>query len=329
VLRLDAGKVTEFVEDPQSPINQTVMTLKSASGMDVRFDFVYMNVSVGMGTDSMGKSRGKSGSGTIINITEISTDKSPDPTQNPHETCTRQTSPGVKCTCDLRTLRPLQGAIGMEEVRKKSGDIVDTDKLVTGKKTRLDLAYDPIKIVRGPIGRLYVTDHHHGARAWLEAGHIMGTCQIQEVRMTDDNGNIYSYTVSTDWTQFWADLKTKKLVRLADQNGNPIAAERFLPETLKDLPDDPYRTLAWRVRKGGGFCRALMTGNTEFAEFQWADWLRTRITPSPQEGKNWSNRKREAAIALAKTSAAAGLPGYRGDKPPGYTCPPDPDLDPQ
>jgi hypothetical protein len=306
VLRMKDGKAFQFAEfgfhGIQSQSSGRSLVLTDASRyMFVQFYFggigsvAWMNFG-GSGTNTPV-------SGTITGVYEISADNSP-------ETCSQQTTaPGMKCTCDLGTLRPLQGAVGMEEVRKKARDIKN------GEKTRLDLAYDPIKIVRGPNGLLYVTDHHHGARAWIQ-DHTMGTCQIQ------------SDTISTDPTQFWTDLKAKNLVRLADKNGNPITKDQ-LPDKLRALPDDPYRTLAWRVRKGGGFCRALMTGNTEFAEFQWADWLRTRITPSPREGKNWSDGKREAAIALAKTSAAAGLPGYRGDKPSDYTCPPDPDADPQ
>jgi hypothetical protein len=301
VYRQYAGHVIEFVEGPLSPLDQTVMTIKSASGMDVQFQLVGMKAWVGMSPDSRGN-RGRSESATILSITEISSDNWP-------ENCSQQTIVGMKCNCDLRTLRPLQGAVGMEEVRKKAKDIRN------GEKTRFDLAYDPIKIARDPI-RLYVTDHHHGARAWLEAGHTIGTCQIQYA--TELNEGYYG--------TIWRYLKDNKLVRLADQNGNPLS-ERYLPEKLQDLPDDPYRALAWRVRKKDGFCRALMTGNTEFAEFQWADWLRKRpeFKNPPGPNEDWSKRKRDEAVALAKTSAAAGLPGYRGDKPSGYTCAPDPD----
>jgi hypothetical protein len=76
-----------------------------------------------------------------------------------------------------------------------------------------------------------------------------------------------------------------------------------------------------------------MTGNKEFAEFQWADWLRKRTEfknpPGPNE--DWSKKKRDAAVELAKDPTKANdpfvqsLPGYRGDKPLAYTCPPDPD----
>ena len=45
-----------------------------------------------------------------------------------------------------------------------------------------------------------------------------------------------------------------------------------LPRRLQDLPDDPYRTLAWLVRKNEGFCKS----SQEFAEFTWADWMRNQ-----------------------------------------------------
>lgn len=308
VRRAKDGKVINFVEVKHD--NNTI-TLFSASpgetvlGETVDFDFSRMTYGGGV-TSRVAPDQLVGGSyiGTITGVYEISTYSSPD-------TCKQQTAAGVKCTCDLGSLRPLQGAVGMEEVGDKAKDIG------SGKKTRHHLAYDPIKIVRGPNG-LYVTDHHHGALAWLKAGQKMGTCQIQ------------FDTISTEPTQFWADLKAKKLVRLANEKGESIT-ETQLPTKLMDLPDDPYRTLAWMVRKKDGFCRALMQGNTEFAEFKWADWFRKRPELPLDKVKASPKNMRAKALELAKdpTKAndplAASLPGYRGDKPLNYACDPDPD----
>ena len=292
VQRRNDGKTFPFIEE-RHMLN--MIFLSDISGdIDVMFNFGAMQGIVTMPRMKI-QGRVRQSFGDITGFYEISAENSP-------ETCTQQTTaPGVKCTCDLRTLRPLQGAVGMEEVKKKAKDIKNKEK------TRLDLAYDPIKIVRGPNGLLYVTDHHHGARAWLEERQTMGTCQIQ------------SDTISTDPTQFWVDLKDKKLVRLADENGNPIT-EAQLPTKLRDLPDDPYRTLAWRVRKSDGFCRALMTENKEFAEFQWADWFRKRPELPYANVKDWAKNMLPKALRLAKDGTIANdpaekkLPGYRGDK---------------
>ena len=37
--------------------------------------------------------------------------------------CDPRTAPGVNCTCDLKSLRPLQGAVGMGEVQQKADKI--------------------------------------------------------------------------------------------------------------------------------------------------------------------------------------------------------------
>ena len=88
--------------------------------------------------------------------------------------CDQQTRPGVNCLCDLRSLRPLQGAVGMGEVLEKRAKIEKKTE-----KAKRHLAADPIKVVRGPGGRLFVTDHHHDALAWLMAGISSGVCSIE------------------------------------------------------------------------------------------------------------------------------------------------------
>src|SRR5450756_955783 len=52
-------------------------------------------------------------------------------------------------------------SVDMEEVRDKADKI----KAKPGKACQ-KLASDPIKVVRGPGGALFITDHHHGADAW-------------------------------------------------------------------------------------------------------------------------------------------------------------------
>jgi hypothetical protein len=216
--------------------------------------------------------------------------------------CDQQTPVGQTCTCDLNRLHPLQGAIGMGEVRDKAAKIAKKPN-----KERKDLKEDPIKVVRGPNNQLFVTDHHHGASAWLMSGETTGICRIEKG------------PASTDPNTFWIQLTALHKVRLADRDGKPITPDA-LPKTLAALPDDPYRTLAWMVRKKDGFCRALMN-QKEFAEFIWADWLRKQpklpaatVASSPQNVL-------PDAMKLVEGPDAATLPGYRGNKPPGFTCP--------
>lgn len=221
--------------------------------------------------------------------------------------CDSQTAPGVNCTCDLKSLRPLQGAIGMGEVQHKADKIKKKPQ-----KEESKLAADPIKVVRGPGGQLFVTDHHHGARAWLLAGHSSGICSIQRDLS------------SADPEKFWAQLKELNKIHLEDKNGNVIEPEA-LPRSLEQLPDDPYRTLAWMVRKNGGFCRALLK-QKEFVEFSWADWMRGKSEELPPEKVSSApDQLVTAAVKLAKSPAAANLPGYVGDQPASFSCPDDND----
>jgi hypothetical protein len=164
---------------------------------------------------------------------------------------------------------------------------------------------------------------------------------------------------------FADEIKKQNLVRLFDQGGQPIAWDN-LPQSLDALNshNDPYRTLAWMVRKADsngfnskdtpefkpGFCRAYMTNGTDFAEFAWADAMReygkteagkklavSAVTAATAPALWNENEKKKdrlatqvpvlgAALEFAKSDAAKNLPGYRGDKK--YEgkdeCPPDP-----
>jgi hypothetical protein len=238
-------------------------------------------------------------------ITEVSAD-----------TCRSRTASSANCVCDLRWLRPLQGAVGLGEVMDKRNKIKDPDKLA---KEKADLQKDPIKVVVGPDSALYVVDHHHGARAWLEADYTAGVCQY-----------LLQPAISPEPPQFWAQLDAQHWVHLKDKDGVAIRPDA-LPKTLLEMPDDPYRTLAWMVRKRDGYCRSLMTQGTAFAEFQWADWMRQRtdklslasVKAATDKGL-WDRRKRDReavqkpvldeAVALAMSDAAKDLPGYRGNR---------------
>ena len=218
--------------------------------------------------------------------------------------CSPQTPNDMNCSCDLHSLRPLQGAIGMGEARDKAAKIAKKPT-----KEMQDLADDPIKTVRGPDGSLFITDHHHGARAWLLAGFSHGICTIQLGPSPDD------------LTAFWSELQARHLVRLADKDGNVITPDA-LPKMLEQMPDDPYRTLAWLVRKNDGFCRSLMQ-QKEFAEFLWADWMRRRPELPAAQVTAAPEKMLTSALKLVESPAAADQLGYRGDKPQGFTCPKD------
>lgn len=220
------------------------------------------------------------------------------------------------CKCDLVDLKPLQGAVGLREVKHKQGDISDD---VAGERKKL--AEDPIKVIAGP-GGLYITDHHHAALAWLRAKTTWGTSSLCEVHaLKDDSGQPKTFHSEED---FWAALKAAHLVRLKDENGSPLPKPQDLPSLGRlEKHDDYYRSLAWKVR-GKGFCRS--ESNKEFLEFQWADFFRNHQKVLPIKAvEDWSNTKSndhtliDIATKLATESEEAkGLIGY---KPSETECP--------
>jgi hypothetical protein len=75
------------------------------------------------------------------------------------------------------------------------------------------------------------------------------------------------------------------------------------PNHLTKLIDDPYRSLAGYVRDAGGYEKSP----TAFCEFQWADFLRSRIAIGPTRADFLAAVA--AALKLAASPAAAKLPG--------------------
>ena len=73
-----------------------------------------------------------------------------------------------------------------------------------------------------------------------------------------------------------------------------------LPETIKGMKDDPYRSLAGELRNIGGFAK----DSTPYSEFVWADFLRLRIKPkaieegfpsgAAERARRWPSRRRRA-----------------------------------
>ena len=82
-----------------------------------------------------------------------------------------------------------------------------------------------------------------------------------------------------------------------------------LPKSIKDMKDDPYRSLAGVLRRAGGFAK----DTTPFSDFLWADFLRRRIKRRAVE-KDF-DATLDQALKLAKQEEAGYLPGWCGPVP--------------
>jgi hypothetical protein len=189
--------------------------------------------------------------------------------------------------CAVADLCPTQITVGMIEVRDKRKHL----EQLGHHARRKYLEAHPVPAVFGPAGALYITDHHHLARALWEAGIASGL-----------------FLVEADFTAlhpqaFWVEMDARHWVHPIDAEGRRHGVDA-LPKHVKGLVDDPYRSLAGYVRDAGGYVKT----ETAFAEFLWADFFRHRVPIGPgREGFEVAVR---TALALAHDPAARHLPGF-------------------
>jgi hypothetical protein len=215
-------------------------------------------------------------------------------------------------------LCPTQSGVGFDEVKAKVESMrhKSKDSLIALLITR------PVPIVIGPGGKFYLVDHHHLARAVWEL------CQKKnEAGIGPENARVV-VKVMCNWRvlgdfHFWKAMHENNWIYLFDpQGGGPLQPAK-LPKHIKDMTNDPYRGLAWYVREHFGYDKM----DADFAEFRWAQFFRTRVILDDRLLKNeiedvdilLSEMKEEvrkeiveAAIHLASSREAAGLPGYTG-----------------
>ncbi|HET7757689.1 MAG TPA: ParB-like protein [Steroidobacteraceae bacterium] len=190
---------------------------------------------------------------------------------------------------EIHRLRPTQITVGLIEVHDKRRKLESL-----GHHERRDfLAGHPIPAVWGPDGKLYITDHHHLARAAAEAGLDTGFFGVE-----DDFSHVPS-------AQFWPKMAALHWAHPIDQNGR-TRPFTDIPAHLEQLIDDRYRSLAGYVRDAGAYDKTP----TAFAEFLWADFFRKRIALGPTRAD--FDASVPVAVKLATSPEAAQLPGYKG-----------------
>ena len=95
------------------------------------------------------------------------------------------------------------------------------------------------------------------------------------------------------------------------EHKDPEGSEAWNPDgvvqvAIKDLKDDPFRSLAGEMRRAGGFAK----DTTPFSEFLWADFLRRHI-PRKTVENNFA-KALEKGLALGRGKDAVYLPGWCG-----------------
>jgi hypothetical protein len=192
----------------------------------------------------------------------------------------------------IEDLHPTQITVGLREVesRRKAW------RAKEGKKAAEFLGQHIIPVILGPKDRHYVIDHHHLARALHEEG-------VKSVPVT-----VVANLSRLEVDCFWFVMDNHGWMHPFDAEGKRRGYEN-IPDTVEDLVDDPFRSLAGELRRVGGFAK----DTTPFSEFLWADFLRRRLKRKAVE-KDFEGTLEEA-LHLAKTEEADYLPGWCGPVP--------------
>lgn len=194
----------------------------------------------------------------------------------------------------LDEVLPTQYAVSFKEVAVRVKTLGQKDDDGDIKKYKLKKAG---QAVVGPGGKLYLVDGHHFASALIEYGHNKMWVEIE-----DDLSDLSP-------AAFWKEMKARSWVYLIDHKGKEISVSD-LPKRLTALKDDPYRGVAWMVRKCGGFKEL----DVPFQEFRWAEFFREHLTIAVNASDaTWEKVVRQA-LALAASDEASHLPGWHGKK---------------
>jgi len=189
----------------------------------------------------------------------------------------------------IKALRPTQLTVGLLEVEVKRRRL----EALRPDAREAFLEAHPMPVVIGPAGRLYITDHHHLARALHDEG-------VEDILVT-----IIGDLSMVERDAFWGVMDNKRWVYPYDAKGERRHF-KDLPKSITELKDDPFRSLAGELRRSGGFAK----DTTPFSEFLWADFLRRRVERKRIE-KSFASAL-EQALLLAKSFDADYLPGWCG-----------------
>lgn len=196
-----------------------------------------------------------------------------------------------KLTVPVLELKPTQFAVGMLEVDEKIKQVAEFSK----KERKAYIAENVVPVVRGPDKLLYIIDKHH----YLCVCYHLGIKEVEVEITTDLAARKMSYR------QFWKWMRATRNAYPFCQFGQGPRNEYYLPKDVRGLADDPYRSLAWFVRKAGAF----ENSDKNFAEFKWANFFRSKKLLD-REGLPGFHRALLKATALAQSPAAKRLPGF-------------------
>lgn len=197
------------------------------------------------------------------------------------------------CTTTPDKFHPTQFTVGMTAMSEKQKGI---EEKFQSRELSAWLATKAVPAIWGPDKKLHITDRHHTSLAVLRA-----EIPLQEKIMTVQILGNYS---SLNWDEFYTRMVAENNAYLNYLDSGPRSGLE-LPETLSELENDPYRSLAWLVRENNGFEKV----DQYFLEFIWANFFRQYILLSSGDMQELEAVLFDALI-LAHSELAENLPGH-------------------
>ena len=153
--------------------------------------------------------------------------------------------------------------------------------------------------IKGPKDVLFLVDGHHVASSLLTIDKkYIGDDPEFYVTQLDDWSN------QTDLAAFWKKMESAGFAFPYDEQDNRINPQD-IPRDLTGLVDDPYRTLAWLLRKDEQFENT----NEPFQEFKIGRFLRRHIKIVGSTAVDFAVAMVQAR-GLLHLEIAATLPGF-------------------
>ena len=156
----------------------------------------------------------------------------------------------------LEELRPTQVTVGFDEVGFKGRQW----RARTSEEQTRRIFEHPFPAVRGPNANYFMIDGHHLGCALLQEG-----VSVVWIRLIEDLSHI-------ETGQFWRVMDERGLAHPYDAQGRHRDYAE-MPGTLRELVDDPFRSLVARMRRTSECPKNL----APFAEFRWANYLRNHM----------------------------------------------------
>ncbi len=199
-------------------------------------------------------------------------------------------SVGDWCKFSILNTHPTQMAFGKKVVEDKIRKFQNLSK----EELKQYLIKNKVPVVRAPNGSYFMIDRHHQTIAAFKVSR-----ENHYVQLFQDLSKL------PDMNSFWAEMIKLKLVWLFDEKGNGPHSPNDLPQEIRQMKNDPYRSLADAVQEKGGFEKRPVP----FQEFIWAQFFRDKI--KIDEGEIGFKKAIADAMKLSCDQSAKYLPGYK------------------